>query len=37
LIKLEKFKDQKRGIGKLMEVLGNIPTPLNLFRKDLEV
>jgi hypothetical protein len=37
IIKLKKFKDlRKRGIGKLMEVLGNIPTPLNLLRKAFE-
>jgi hypothetical protein len=27
---------EPRGIGKLMEVLGNIPTPLNLLRKAFE-
>jgi hypothetical protein len=27
---------EKKGIAKLMEVLGNIPTPLNLFRKAFE-
>ena len=27
---------EKKGIGKLMEILGNIPTPLNLLRKAFE-
>jgi hypothetical protein len=29
-------KPEKKGIGKLMEILGNIPTPLNLLRKVFE-